>query len=300
MPNSPHDTLVDPYTKSIFSTSDSTKPTLTVLSGSEVGRVFALDEGPSIIGRSASVAVHIPHESISRQHCEVLVSTDGSATLRDLGSTNGTRIDASNIADRHVPLTGGERIRLSKAVTLKFAYQDGLERAAQQDLYHSAVRDPLTGVHNKRFFLERLTHEVAFANRHSSPLALLIFDLDHFKRVNDTHGHPTGDAVLIDVAKRVHNSLRAEDIFARYGGEEFVVLMRGTPEEEAINVAERIRAAVSFQPFRYESISLKTSVSIGLAMYDAELSPSASALIALADARLYTAKSLGRDRVVSQ
>jgi diguanylate cyclase (GGDEF)-like protein len=300
MPDSPHDTLNDPFTTTLFTKSGSTHPTVTILAGVDVGHTFSLEAGDSTIGRAASATVHIPHESISRQHCQITVAADGTVTIKDLGSTNGTRLDNQTLEKRPKPLTNGARIRLSKTVALKFSFQDNLEQNAQMDLYASAVRDPLTGIHNKRFLLERLEHEVAFSARHGTPLAFLIFDLDHFKRVNDTHGHPAGDAVLIAVAQRVHNALRTEDVLARYGGEEFVVLMRGTEEEEACAVAERIRLAIASSPVLFEDLEINASASIGLAMFSPAHTADPHALIALADTRLYTAKELGRNRVVSR
>jgi len=194
---------------------------------------------------------------------------------------------------------GGERVQLSKRVVLKFAYQDVLERSAQEDLYCNAVRDPLTGTYNKRFFMERAEHEIAYAGRHGSPLTLLIFDLDHFKQINDSYGHPAGDAVLTELAGRVDNTLRSEDVFARYGGEEFVVLMRNTPMPEAIGIAQRLRRAISDKPVSHDGQQIQVTVSIGVSDYDTSLSSTVDALIARADTNLYKAKTLGRDRVVS-
>lgn len=299
MDSDSHDTLIDPFSISQAFRKDRVRPTLTVLAGPDLGRVFSLIPGKSIIGRGVETSVHIPHESISRRHCEIEVSQEGAAFLRDLSSTNGTRVQERDIVDQTVQLEGGEQIRLSKKVALKFAFQDHLELTAQEDLYSNAVRDALTGVHNKRFFMERIEHEVAYAARHGTPLSLLLFDLDHFKQVNDTYGHAVGDQVLITVAQRVHNTLRSEDIFARFGGEEFIVLMRGTPQSEALNVAERIREAIAAKEITSDDVSLTASVSIGMAMHDIQHTPNAAALIALADTRLYTAKALGRNQVVS-
>jgi len=295
-----NDTLIDhPFARSQRTQAGRPRPTLTVLSGTEIGRVFLLEPGSSVVGRSAEVAVHIAHESISRRHCELIVQTSGHVLIRDLDSTNGTRINGADASTNHTVLTGGERLRLSKKVVLKFAYQDQLERNAQEDLYSNAVRDPLTGTYNKRFFMERTEHETTYASRHGSPLSLIIFDLDHFKRVNDTYGHPAGDAVLVETATRVHNSLRSEDILARYGGEEFVVLMRNTPLQEALRVAMRIREAIANAPISTPSAPIEITASFGIAEFDSNLSPNADALIAQADARLYKAKTLGRDRIVS-
>jgi diguanylate cyclase (GGDEF)-like protein len=217
--------------------------------------------------------------------------------VRDLDSTNGTRVDDAEISTAPLELTGGERIRLSKNVVLKFAFQDNLEREVQEDLYSSAVRDPLTGIHNKRFLQERLEHEVAFAARHGSELSLMIFDLDHFKQVNDTYGHQAGDVVLKEVARRVHNTLRSEDVFARFGGEEFVVLMRGTPITEAKRAAERILQAVRTQPIETEQHQVQITVSIGVTSYNPNQAMSASAFISSADLLLYEAKAQGRNRI---
>lgn len=292
-----HDTLIDPLTTGQLTIVDSQGPTLTVLAGTDVGRIFALDLGASILGRSPQSEVHIAHESISRRHCEVTVRTQGRVFVRDLGSTNGTRVDDAEISAAPLELTGGERIRLSKKVVLKFAFQDNLEREVQEDLYSSAVRDPLTGIHNKRFLQERLEHEVAFAARHDSELSLMMFDLDHFKRVNDTYGHQAGDTVLVEIAQRVHNTLRSEDVFARFGGEEFVVLMRGTPIAEAKRAAERILHAIRERPITAEQHTIDMTVSIGVVSYSTNQRTSASAFLASADLLLYEAKGQGRDRL---
>ncbi len=300
MPDFKNDTLIDhPFTGTRRTSMGKPRPTLTVLSGTDIGKVFLLNAGPSIIGRSPDVSVHIPHESISRRHCELVVKPSGHTFIRDLGSTNGTRVDDVEMSSNHTVLAGGERLRLSKKVVLKFAYQDKLERTAQEDLYSNAVRDALTGTYNKRFFMERAEHEVTYAARHNSPLSLIIFDLDHFKQVNDTHGHTAGDAALIETAARVHNILRSEDVLARYGGEEFVVLMRNTPIEEATHVAERIRQAVSADPIVNNGTPIAISVSVGIATHNPKECPNTEALITLADSRLYKAKAMGRDRVVS-
>lgn len=293
------DTLIDPFPSGRISIEDSHQPTLTVLSGTDVGRVYPLEHGVSVVGRSPDVKVHIAHESISRRHCELTVRHDGQTLLRDLGSTNGTRVDQSNIERNAVKLDQGARIRLSKRVVLKFEFQDMLERAARADLYSHAVRDPLTGIHNKRFLSERLEHELAYAERHRSELCLLMFDLDHFKKINDSFGHESGDLVLVEVTRRVQQMLRAEDVFARYGGEEFVVMMRSTPLTEAVTVAERIRAVIAATPVEAETGPIPVTASIGVSAFDPNQPPSGQSLIAQADNRLYEAKELGRNRVSS-
>ena len=275
-------------------------PTLTILAGTDVGRVFALDLGASIVGRSPSAEVHIAHESMSRRHCEVTVRGQGRVLIRDLGSTNGTRVNDVEVSAAPLELTGGEHIRLSKNILLKFAFQDTLERAVHEDLYSSAVRDPLTGVHNKRFLMERIEHEVAYAARHGSELSVMMFDLDHFKKVNDTHGHPAGDAVLVETARRVHNTLRSEDVFARYGGEEFVVLMRGTPLIEAERAARRVLQAIRERPVEIDDLEIPVTVSIGVASFCSSQSLTVASFLSKVDLLLYQAKEQGRDQVACE
>ncbi len=142
--------------------------------------------------------------------------------------------------------------------------------------------------------------EVAFARRHSTSVSLVIFDLDHFKKVNDTYGHPAGDAVLVTVAERVQKALRTEDVFARYGGEEFVVILRGIDLEGAHKVGERLRAIVDASPIPADSLSIPVTLSAGCAALTCCPEPSTVALIAIADRRLYAAKRAGRNRVVAE
>jgi diguanylate cyclase (GGDEF)-like protein len=194
-------------------------------------------------------------------------------------------------------LKGGERLRLSTTVILKFALQDRLENEALETLYSDSVRDPLTGSYNKRFLMERIDHELVHASRHEGALSLMIFDLDHFKRVNDTFGHATGDAVLTETVERVRSALRAEDVLARYGGEEFVVLMRNTPLREALRIAERIRRTIEARTFLHDNNEIELTLSVGVAEFAHPVNPNASELIEMADAHLYRAKTLGRNRV---
>jgi diguanylate cyclase (GGDEF)-like protein len=161
----------------------------------------------------------------------------------------------------------------------------------------SALRDGLTKAFNKRYFSERLESEYLYAVRHDAPMSLMFLDIDHFKRINDLHGHPAGDHVLVELAKLAHGSLRNEDIFCRYGGEEFAVISRGTEADEAQTVAERLRKAVEEHPFSYEGKSIAVTVSIGVARAPRLGVGSPAEFIALADEAMYTAKRSGRNRL---
>ncbi len=158
----------------------------------------------------------------------------------------------------------------------------------------AALRDPLTGIGNRAALEEHLTREVSLAHRHNAPLSLIAIDLDHFKQVNDRHGHSIGDCVLRTVARRMADVLRSTDLAYRYGGEEFVILLSGTPLAGAQMVAERIREVVASEPCHCDGIEIPITISLGVASLADE---SSAALFDRADRALYSAKEQGRNRV---
>ncbi|HTZ18592.1 MAG TPA: diguanylate cyclase, partial [Dissulfurispiraceae bacterium] len=161
------------------------------------------------------------------------------------------------------------------------------------------VRDYLTGLYNRKFFMERLDEELAWAGRYGEPLSFVILDIDHFKKVNDTYGHSCGDEILVQLSKTLGPALRAHDILARYGGEEFVVLLANTDIDAAVTVAEKLRAAVQENDFFCPdmSIALPVTISVGVACTDGNFDITPDSLIKRADGALYEAKAAGRNRV---
>ena len=183
------------------------------------------------------------------------------------------------------------------------ALQTTLDVMRISDLEHETFTDPLTGIYNRRFMEQRLAEEVSKARRYSFQLSVLLFDLDHFKRVNDEHGHQAGDQVLIEISALVNEQLRDSDILSRYGGEEFLIIAPHTGPAEAVLVAERLRARIEAQGFLqgYEGIQqseLHETVSIGLASFG-DSSDNEELLIGNADRNLYQAKNDGRNRVAA-
>src|SRR5262249_4831253 len=166
---------------------------------------------------------------------------------------NGAGLDGLPVTEPRL-LADGALIQLG-GLTIKFSVKDDLELQAEQALYESAVRDPLTGLHNRRHLDERLRAELAFASRHETPLSVLIIDVDYFKKMNAPMGHGAGDAALKALAERLHRSVRAEDVVARYGGEEFAVIARGIKASGALMFAERIRETVARMRVPYEATS---------------------------------------------
>jgi diguanylate cyclase (GGDEF)-like protein len=164
---------------------------------------------------------------------------------------------------------------------------------ANAELRRLATTDPLTGAWNRRHFEEVAAVEMARSRRHAQPLALLLFDVDHFKRINDGHGHPAGDRVLVDLVQRVRRLLRAEDVLARWGGEEFIVLMPHARVPDATRLAERLRQGLAQEPFAAVG---RVTASFGIAGFLVD--EPFDACIRRADAALYLAKRRGRDAVV--
>ncbi len=159
------------------------------------------------------------------------------------------------------------------------------------------IIDGLTGAYNKRYFAENLEKEIPRCTRHQRPLSLLMFDIDHFKRINDDHGHLTGDFVLREMARRVRTRVRKEEVFARYGGEEFVITLPEATADQATKVAEDVRKLVASDPFEFEGEKIAVTISVGVAT-TMEETP-VDTFIKIADDNLYKAKRGGRNRVIS-
>ena len=270
------------------------KAYLIVLTGSNVGEMYRLEDGESVIGRGTAATIRLGDDGISRRHARVVVENN-KVRIEDLGSANGTLVNGSLVKD--APLRDGDKIQFGSTTILKFTYHDKLEENFQRAMYDAALRDDLTKAFNKKHFLDRLEQEVAFVRRHTAPLSLVMFDVDHFKRVNDTFGHVAGDYVLSKLAAVAHGAVRAEDLFARYGGEEFSILCRGIPLLSAGSMAERLRASVESTEFVFDAREIPVTISLGVAAMPDLPAENGTQLIAAADEALYAAKHGGRNRV---
>ena len=167
----------------------------------------------------------------------------------------------------------------------------------QRELAKAATLDHLTGICNRRAIEDLATRSIAAARRHGIPLALMIVDVDHFKRINDEHGHQAGDVALVETVKRIRDSLRSEDLVGRLGGEEFVAVMPATDGAAALAAAERMRASFADLPMRLGEVELPITVSIGVAVLDAQ-DQVYSHLLRRADRAMYAAKTAGRNKVM--
>ncbi|MCK5688349.1 GGDEF domain-containing protein [Myxococcota bacterium] len=275
---------------------ESAPPCLVVYAGGDVARRLFLEKTLQVIGRSDSADITIDHESVSRQHARLLTH-NGVTSIHDMGSTNGTFINDKEIQE--VTLEDGDLLRVGPT-TFKYLSGSNLEAKYHEEIHRLATIDGLTGCSNKRHFMDTLSSELARSQRYSRLLALIIFDLDHFKKVNDKFGHLAGDLVLRDLPTIVREHLRAEDTFARYGGEEFAIVLPEVDLEGALNVAEKIRCLIEKHKFIYQKKRLPVTISLGIHVLDAgESTVSAEQFIEAADGKLYEAKEGGRNRVAT-
>jgi len=273
---------------------------LLVLTGPLFGAIFPLAARRDLVlGRREDADLQIGDDGVSRTHASIRVEGEG-AVLKDLGSANGTYVDGKRVANAEIH--DGARIQVGAHTTLKFIWADELEARYQMKLAEGALHDPLTGLYNRRHLDERLSSELAAAQRHRRPVSILMIDVDHFKNVNDAHGHLAGDEALKMVAFVLRGAVRKEDVLARYGGEEFVVVARETALDGARALAERIRGAVERSTCAWQERDLGVTVSIGIAVSVglARFVPGRTEreVLEAADRALYLAKQEGRNRVV--
>jgi len=169
--------------------------------------------------------------------------------------------------------------------------------AGRAQIEHLAAHDSLTGLCNRRVILEQLAQELARAQRELKPVGVIMMDIDHFKQINDSHGHPKGDQVLQETARRLTETVRPYDSVGRYGGEEFLLLAGNCDMEQTFAVAERLRAAIGAEPMKIGSILLRVTASFGVSSAKPGEMADGEILIEAADRALYRAKELGRNRV---
>jgi two-component system, cell cycle response regulator len=267
---------------------------LIVLQGSNVGSMYKIDGPEVLIGRASAAGLRIEDDGVSRKHARI-VQKNGELFIEDLESANGTVVNGERI--RSQPLQDGDKIRFGSTTILKFTYHDNLDESFQQHMYEAAIRDALTKAYNKKHFIDRLETEFAYAKRHRTALSLVMFDLDHFKKVNDTYGHLAGDAALVTVARLATSLVRSEDTLARYGGEEFAIICRGIGANQAAVLAERVRATIHEAVIEWQGQRLPVSISAGVAGLPEFDAPSPVELVGAADEALYASKHAGRNRV---
>jgi two-component system, cell cycle response regulator len=261
----------------------------------KMGTRYPLSDFPMVLGRDPECGICIADGSVSRRHARIHPRNDG-YFAEDLGSTNGTYVN--DVAAVMTRLKDGDYLRIGSCI-YRFLMGGNVEADYHAVIYKLTIVDALTDIHNKRALLEFLERELVRSGRYHRPLSLLMFDIDHFKAVNDTLGHLGGDHVLRELAARIKPLIRSDELFARYGGEEFSVVLPEATRDGAVSVGERLRRVIAEKPFCYEGVSVPVTISIGVATTIGDERMTATQLIELADQRLYDAKSQGRNRVAN-
>ena len=278
---------------------------LVVYSGPDLGRQILLDEGLCTLGRSATSQLQIGGPGISRLHAEICV-TGAAATLRDLGSANGSFVGDTRLTEQPQALKDGDLVRLG-SVALKFYAHQSLDAALHDRVLRLATVDAGTGLFNRRYLMDALKRACRTARQTGRPLCLVMLDLDHFKRVNDTHGHAAGDLVLRECAAIASLVVGQAGVLGRIGGEEFLILLPDTGLAAALALAETLRATVAEHGFELPAgdagdvsggsrVLHRQTVSLGVAVWADDMTD-VSQLMAEADRGLYQSKRGGRNRV---
>ncbi len=264
--------------------------------GSGLGQVTRLANQTAIVGRNPDATLYVPDEGVSRRHAMLMPEADGFVIV-DTESANGTFVGGQRITRQL--LRDGDLVQFGPSAAFRYTLTDENQESLLRQLFEASVTDALTGAYNREHLDAHLRAELSFARRHKTDVSLVLFDVDHFKKVNDGYGHQAGDQVLTEIARAVAKMVRNEDLFARYGGEEFAVVLRGVGPVGAMSLGERLRLAVQALSITTEKAQLRVTVSVGCASVTELSEATPEALIGCADRRLYAAKRGGRNRVVA-
>ena len=268
---------------------------LIVIYGHQIGRRVQVGTEPLTIGRSPNCEIPVDQESVSRRHCRIQFE-DGEFLVRDLDSTNGTYVNDAPVEPQG-RLRHGDQLMVGRTI-LKFIVGDDVEVQYHEEIYRLMMTDGLTQLNNRRYFDDMLNREVARAKRYKRTFSLMVFDLDHFKRVNDRFGHLGGDAVLRQLGAILLGRLRVNDVLARIGGEEFALITPEVGLEGATELASKIHRLIGDTRFDFEGSAVRVTVSVGVAEWQDEYED-AGDLLKTADDKMYAAKRAGRNRVCS-
>lgn len=261
----------------------------------ELGRRYSLDKDVTTIGRGRDNDVVLPSDCVSRQHARI--ERRGEAVyIVDLASTNGTFINEERKPIRERRLARGDQLRIGDRIFKHLTGAD-IELQYHDIIFRMAVTDGLTNLANRKQLDAILSDEIPRARRYGRELSVLMLDIDHFKNINDTHGHLAGDCVLSALASMLQKRLRPNDKLGRYGGEEFCAILPETSLASAVHIAEDLRSLVASHPFVADENVIEVTISVGVGALEAGMEP--TDLYKRADEKLYVAKRSGRNRVVS-
>jgi two-component system cell cycle response regulator len=281
------------------------RPVLVSLRGELLGTPIPLDRDVVILGRALEADIRLNDSKVSRLHARIDVEVDkdsgeGVFRIKDLGSTNGTLLNGQVVIESL--LNNGDKILIGDHL-FRFDMLDEIDREFQQQIHRLLAHDELTGLLTGKSFFSELRREAARAEHESSPFCVLMMDVDHFKRVNDTYGHLTGSRALEVMGVLIKGALRSGDVAARFGGEEFSAFLLDADYAQGLVAAERVRRAV--EQHQFSSVrqggtepgeTFRITVSIGVAAYPDDAKDPIQ-LVELADSALYRAKRNGRNLI---
>jgi two-component system cell cycle response regulator len=277
-----------------------TPPCLVMLEGPAgyVGKQWPIDKVDLIIGRSMSSTIFVDDRSVSKSHAKIS-NANGEVFILDLESTNRTVVNDDTLPPLvPVKLNTNDQVKVGN-VLFKFLEGGSIEAHAMEQLQTKSEKDPLTGAFNKGALHTKGAESFKRAKLLKVPMSIAVFDIDHFKKVNDSHGHSAGDFVLKELAQVISTKLiRLDDFFARYGGEEFVVVLFGSNLTQAAEIGERLRATIETHQFIYTGTTLPITISVGVASIDPAML-TWEEMFTKADDALYQSKRGGRNRVTS-
>lgn len=259
----------------------------------DLGRRHMLDRPITTIGRGRDNDIVLASDCVSRRHLQ-LEHRSGGLFLTDLESTNGTFVNDDIRARGEYRLNRGDQLKVGDTI-FKFLSGSDVESQYHEIIFRMTVTDGLTNISNRKQLDLFLSEELPRAQRHGRQLSLLMIDIDHFKSINDNHGHLTGDSVLRGLASILQKRVRPNDRLGRYGGEEFCVILPETDLPSAAQMADELRELVAAHSFVAENKEVRVTISIGAATLSSEVTP--DALYKSADEKLYQAKRTGRNRV---
>ena len=273
------------------------RPSLMVVTEQDFGRQYFLQKGETVIGRDEDCDIRLQDDRTSRKHAKI-VGDPGHKSgpyfkVIDLGSTNGTHINDKRISE--ATLSDGDRLHVGYTV-FKYSVRDVQEMELEKKIYRMATTDALTGLFSREYFRQQYSDMFRRSERYQRPFSVMMIDIDDFKAVNDTYGHPTGDSVLEGMGRIIMDIIRDEDCAARYGGEEFVILLPETIPEKARFPAERLRKSLESYRFQTEKKRFSVTASIGIAGFP-EHATTMDELLEKADQALYEAKRSGKNKV---
>ena len=271
-----------------------TESCLVEIHGPQLGKRYILEEEEFFIGRDVKNNIVVDLDNVSRRHAKI-VTRLGKSYVMDLNSTNGTYLNDQEVVEE-TPLRSGDYVKVGGSI-FKFLSGGNIEGLYHEEIYQLTIVDGLTQVNNKRYFIDFLEREMGRCHRYSRALSLVMFDIDHFKKINDSNGHLAGDYVLRELAALVRQRVRKEECFARYGGEEFACVIPEAGSDNVRRFAEKVRKLVEDHAFQFEGKSIPVTISLGVADMTQEMTEPLQ-FIKVADANLFKAKKGGRNQVV--